>query len=205
MKSRLTFGVIVLAISGCVATTKTAGSVGFYSLAASYTQITPQRGVFAASGAGELLSVPAEISLSFPIAVSNLPGQPPLALSTNGSIIATDADGDSFQFTFDGIWDFEFLGVLRFTGGMTSGSWTDSGPQDGLFNNSDGTQFVPLNFFGSSLTGWTELFAFGRPNPMDFSADFEGTSQGQVYMIPVPSTLAFLGISGLAAFRRRRA
>ena len=98
--------------------------------------------------------------------------------------------------SFDVQSNFTFQGNTSGADGFSTLDLTALGEQDG----------EPL---ATGVATGTEEDGFDQASVVRFEVLFDGTSpsaaiDGLVYVIPEPSTAALLGLTGLAALRRRR-
>lgn len=121
-----------------------------------------------------------------------------------GTIVITDADGDTLTATVEGAWTIlNPFGFMFFSGTSTDYAFTDNGAADGEFNGVSGA---------FDITALSNIFYDGAvsillQNQGGFSAgDFsEISTQADGILIPTPGVLAIagLGLFGMAAGRRR--
>ncbi len=192
----------------------------YHDLNGSYTQSSPGVGAFTAvaagsEAAGEVSRVdtnPGNASFEVGFEVDPNPADFQLSLSVStiapgvatgsGSMILTDADGDTIAANLSGAWIYDSVnGFIFFNGAVSSVVVTDNGVQDDLF---DGTQFGNFQLSGMDLTdGALTQIVFGAGS--FFTTDFANAATGvTAQIVPAPGALALLGLGGLVAGRRRR-
>ena len=119
-----------------------------------------------------------------------------------GSMILTDADGDTIAANLSGAWIYDSVnGFIFFNGAVSNVVVTDNFVQDDRF---DGTQFGNFQLSGMDLTdGALTQIVFGAGS--FFTTDFANAATGvTAQIVPAPGALALLGLGGLVAGRRRR-
>lgn len=140
-----------------------------------------------------------DVAISFD--VSNISA---VGAESIGTIVITDADGDTLTATVEGFWAiFDTFGFMFFSGISTDYAFTDNGAADGEFNGISGsfdTTALDNIFYDGAISLLLQ-------NQGGFSAgDFrEVSTQADGVLIPTPGVLAIagLGIFGMAAGRRR--
>jgi hypothetical protein len=147
---------------------------------------------YAAGAAAGLLNVDLVVSAIGPTTANGV-----------GSIVITDANGDSFHADVSGQFVNNGLAVF-FNGSLSNIGWTDVS-HDGLFNGPSGGS-IPLTFAPAPppyLGSIVQLY-IGAGN--FFTSDFSGVStQVNGVVTPAPASIALLSLGGLFAGRRRRA
>ncbi|MFZ4429739.1 MAG: PEP-CTERM sorting domain-containing protein [Phycisphaerales bacterium] len=192
----------------------------YHDLNGSYTQSSPGVGAFTAvaagsEAAGEVSRVdtnPGNASFEVGFEVDPNPADFQLSLSVNtiapgvatgsGSMILTDANGDTIAANLSGAWIYDSVnGFIFFNGAVSNVVVTDNGTLDDLF---DGTQFGSFQLSGMDLTdGALTQIVFGAGS--FFATDFVNAATGvTAQIVPAPGALALLGLGGLVAGRRRR-
>lgn len=192
----------------------------YHDLNGSYTQSSPGVGAFTAvaagsEAAGEVSRVdtnPGNASFEVGFEVDTNPADFQLSLSVNvisagvatgaGSMILTDANGDTIAANLSGAWIYDSVnGFIFFNGAVSNVVVTDNGTMDDLF---DGTQFGSFQLSGMDLTdGALTQIVFGAGS--FFTTDFANAATGvTAQIVPAPGALALLGLGGLVAGRRRR-
>jgi hypothetical protein len=192
----------------------------YHDLNGSYTQSSPGVGAFTAiaagsEAAGEVSRVdtnPGNASFEVGFEVDPNPADFQLSLSVNtiapgvatgsGSMILTDANGDTIAANLSGAWIYDSVnGFIFFNGAVSNVVVTDNGTLDDRF---DGTQFGNFQLSGMDLTdGALTQIVFGAGS--FFTTDFVNAATGvTAQIVPAPGTLALLGLGGLVAGRRRR-
>jgi hypothetical protein len=128
----------------------------------------------------------------------------PTTANGNGSIVITDADGDSFHADVSGQFINNGLAVF-FNGSLSNIGWTDVGPQDGMFNGPSGGA-IPLTFAPAPPPYLGSIVQLYIGQGGFFTSNFSGVStQVNGVVTPAPASIALLGLGGLFASRRRRA
>ena len=129
----------------------------------------------------------------------------PTTANGNGTVVITDADGDTFHADIGGQFINNGLAVF-FNGTLSNIGWTDNGVQDGLFNGVTAGA-IPLSFAPAPppyVGAIVQLYIGDTGN--FFVHDFGGIStQVSGVVVPAPASIALLGLGGLVAARRRRA
>lgn len=192
----------------------------YHDLNGSYTQSSPGVGSFTAvaagsEAAGEVSRVdtnPGNASFEVGFEAGSNPANFQLSLSVNtiapgvatgsGSMMITDADGDTIAANLSGAWIYDSVnGFIFFNGAVSNVVVTDNGAADDLFN---GTQFGNFQLSGMNLTeGALTQIVFGAGS--FFTTDFANAATGvTAQIVPAPGALALLGLGGLVAGRRRR-
>jgi len=121
-----------------------------------------------------------------------------------GTIVITDADGDTLTATVEGFWTIiNPFGFMFFSGTSADYAFTDNGDADGEFNGVTGsfdTAALDNIFYDGAISILLQ-------NEGGFSSgDFrEVSTQADGVLIPTPGALAIagFGIFGMAAGRRR--
>lgn len=123
-----------------------------------------------------------------------------------GSVVVTDADGDTITADLNGFWTAtpNSQGLfLNFNGSMSNVFLNDNGLGDGTF---DGTAAGAWNMGlpgGPPYSGALVHLVFGAQN--FFQTGFADRATGVTgQIIPTPGALALLGLGGIVAGRRRR-
>lgn len=192
----------------------------YHDLNGSYTQSSPGVGAFTAvatgsEAAGEVSRVdtnPGNASFEVGFEAGANPADFSLSLSVNtiapgvatgsGSIMLTDADGDTIAANLSGAWIYDSVnGFIFFNGAVSNVVATDNGTLDDRFN---GTQMGNFQLSGMNLTdGALTQIVFGAGS--FFTTDFANAATGvTAQIVPAPGALALLGLGGLVAGRRRR-
>lgn len=193
----------------------------YHDLDGSYVQSSPGVGSFTAvaagsEAAGEVSRVdtnPGNASFEVGFEAGANPADFQLSLSVNmlipgsvatgaGSLMLTDADGDTVAANISGTWIYDSVnGFIFFNGALSSVVVTDNGVQDDRF---DGTQFGNFQLSGMNLTdGALTQIVFGAGS--FFTTNFSDAATGvTAQIVPAPGALALLGLGGLVAGRRRR-
>lgn len=222
MTNRTRFAIALAALAGGIATANAdvVLSMTFDDLAGSYTQSSPGVGSFSAisnaDSAGEVSRLdgnPGNASFEVGYVTGANSADFSLSLSVNmiipnqialgsGSLMATDADGDTISATIDGAWLYDTVNnFIFFNGSLSNVVVTDNGTLDDLFN---GSQFGDFQLSGMGLTeGAVTQIVFGAGS--FFGGDFSNAQTGlTAQIVPAPGALALLGLGGLVAGRRSR-
>lgn len=181
------------------------GGIGWNEIQGTYTRTSEFAGEFTASGIATLGSdygsVPLNFELNLPIELR--PGYIGFGLTTSGSLVATDTDGDALIMPVSGVWESETFGALRFDGYTSTGTMVPSPNSDFAFGLSNSAQ-VPFSFLAYTFAARIEMFVNGQPLITDLDSSFSRPTNAYVYIVPTPTAAAILFIAGATHRRRRR-
>lgn len=138
---------------------------------------------------------PANVAISMNI--SNVTGS---TADGVGSVVLTDADGDTLSAEFSGSWNIiNPFGFMFFSGSSSDYAFTDNGQLDGRFNGSVGSFAID-----NLLSLYDGAISLLLQTPGGFATVFDGVStQADGLLVPTPGVLAIAGV-GLAGMARRR-
>jgi hypothetical protein len=123
-----------------------------------------------------------------------------------GTIVITDADGDTLTMDVTGDWapGPGSTGIIYFNGLMSNVRFNDNGTNDGTFNGTRaGTSFSIADLTASYTGAIVQLST--RPGAGFFQDSFSNVSTlVTANIVPGPGSMALVGIAGLVGPRRRR-
>jgi uncharacterized protein (TIGR03382 family) len=192
-------------------------SFGFANLDGTYTAATATSGSFSAQASGLTggnvlrdagLSGTADFLAGFlgqpdpgnvTVNLSYLNSGPGIGTGA-GSIVVTDATGDTMTVPVAGTWSITGS-FIQYTGIVTGASFANNS-LDGLFNGSSGGSFGFTDL--GLLNGQAVTLVFNNLGT-GLTASFANANTGiNGKLIPTPGALALLGLAGAAMGRRRR-
>ncbi len=119
-----------------------------------------------------------------------------------GSVVITDANGDTIYADITGDWISPGFGIVYFNGLLSNVVVTDNS-NDGTFDGPGGGSFSSDFSAYSNLNG-ALVQLFTRTGVGFFNTSFSNvTTLVSANVVPTPGSLALVGVAGLLAARRR--